>query len=187
MLWIAEDLVALDDKAKIILDTYLQTNKAFEKFASKYGVTDIYTDNNIKQLQQAIYLGLTLNPNRTSFDAVDRQGNLWELKSLNLESSKKEFSTSRHLTLEVLERYTQCNWAFSVYRQTDLESIYVMPSHALYSYFYKWDLDISRGKFLNNPKIPLRYVKEHGTEVYNRISDSVIDPIVALQAMEQIS
>ena len=46
MMWIAEGLVALDDKAKIIFDTYLQTNKSFEQFAGKYGITDIYTDNN---------------------------------------------------------------------------------------------------------------------------------------------
>lgn len=75
MMWIAEGLVALDDKAKIIFDTYLQTNKSFEQFAGKYGITDIYTDNNIKQLQQAIYLDLRLNNSRTSFDAVDREGN----------------------------------------------------------------------------------------------------------------
>lgn len=185
-MWIAEGLVALDDKAKIIFDTYLQTNKSFEQFAGKYGITDIYTDNNIKQLQQAIYLDLRLNNSRTSFDAVDREGNFWELKSLNINSSRKEFSTSRHLTLEILERYTQCFWAFSVYDQTELEAIYVMPSHSLYPYFYKWDIELEHGRYLNNPKIPLVYVREHGIKVYDRITDMIIDPIRALQNKEKI-
>lgn len=186
MMWIAEGLVALDDKAKIIFDTYLQTNKSFEQFAGKYGITDIYTDNNIKQLQQAIYLDLRLNNSRTSFDAFDREGNFWELKSLNINSSRKEFSTSRHLTLEILERYTQCFWAFSVYDQTELEAIYVMPSHSLYPYFYKWDIELERGRYLNNPKISLAYVREHGIKVYDRITDMILDPIRVLQNKEKV-
>ena len=61
-----------------------------------------------------------------------------------------------------------------------------MPSHSLYPYFYKWDIELERGRYLNNPKISLAYVREHGIKVYDRITDMILDPIRALQNKEKI-
>ena len=76
------------------LDTYLASNKSFEEFASQFGISDIYKDSNVKQLQQAIYLGLHFMSGRNSFDAIDDYGHPWELKSLNILNQKKVRKTN---------------------------------------------------------------------------------------------
>lgn len=166
------------------IDAFLQSNKLFEKFASRYGIHDIYQDGNIKQLQQSIYLGLSFNSGRTSFDATDADGNPWELKSLNVLNRNKTFTTCSLITDAVLDRYEQCYWAFSLYKNTTLISIFVMHPHQLSEYFNEWRNKIRNAVRLNNPKIPLSFVKRYGYEIYNAAQSSeVINPIIAVREL----
>ena len=177
-----EDWVVLDViKARCQLDEFLKSNYQFEKFAEQFGVTDIYKDSNVKQLQQAIYLGLSFNSSRNSSDAYDYFGNPWELKSLNALNTKSVFTTCNPMTHSILNRYRRCYWAFSVYENTQLQQIYVLEPDALAPYFNKWDARISAEQSLNNPKIKLSFVVEHGCQVYNvQQSLLVADPVQTL-------
>lgn len=159
------------------LDTYLASNKSFEEFASQFGISDIYKDSNVKQLQQAIYLGLHFISGRNSFDAIDDYGYPWELKSLNVLNQKKEFTTCNPMTKAVLDRYKTCRFAFSLYENTTLTCIYVMNPWQLTPYFDKWKNQLMVSPQLNNPKITLTFVREHGYKVYDaHRSPHVVNP-----------
>ena len=53
-------------------------------------------------------------------------------------------------------------------RGIEIERIYAMPPAALEPYFTKWEKkwNDEGGKDINNPKIPLAFVKEHGSQIF---------------------
>ena len=160
-------MVLLDFKNILQLEHYLQLNKPLEEFAAQYGITDIYSDNNIKQLQQTLYLGLDYASGRRLYDATDASGHKWELKSVDITGSKKSFTTCSYLSQAVLARYKECRFAFSVYQHTELQTIYVMESNDLAPYFHRWQNELQRKPYLNNPRIQLSYVQEFGHKVFD--------------------
>lgn len=160
-------MVLLDFKNILQLEHYLQLNKPLEEFAAQYGITDIYSDNNIKQLQQTLYLGLDYAAGRRLYDATDASGHKWELKSVDITGSKKSFTTCSHLSQAVLARYKECRFAFSVYHRTVLQAIYIMESDHLAPYFNKWQIELQSKPYLNNPRIQLSYVQKFGYKVFD--------------------
>lgn len=146
--------------------------------ASKYNINDIFQDNGAKVLQQLIYLNLKNLPGREGNDAISPSGTEWEMKSINLETSASGFSTNHHTNHEILEKYRKVSWAFSIYNGIKLESIYVMSAKMLEPLFEKWTNKLNEEKrdSLNNPKIPLKFVKENGLKVYPINPLNPIDP-----------
>ena len=175
-----EAWVQLDFNRVLQLEHFLYANKPLEDFAAEYGIADIYSDSNIKQLQQALYLGLTLNKSRASFDATDSEGIAWELKSLNVSGTRKEFTTCSRLSAPVLQRYKNCRFAFSIYENTLLKRIYVMDADFLLPYFLKWESILKGKECINNPKIHLSYVQDFGQIVFDREHSYWDDPIRVL-------
>ena len=166
---------------RILFDSYLKNNKEFEEFASTFGITNLYKDSNLQQLQQALYLGLHFCSDRQSADATDCLGDQWELKSLNLGSSHKGFSTANPMTQNIIDRYRKSNFAFSIYNGTTLTKIYVTSAEDLECYFERWKNDLQKGKVLNNPNISLSHVIKTGIKVYDcELSMYVDDPVLAL-------
>lgn len=142
-------------------------NKPLEEFAAQYGITDIYSDSNIKQLQQTLYLGLDYVAGRRLYDATDASGHKWELKSVDISGSKKSFTTCSRLSFAVLSRYKECRFAFSVYYRTELQAIYIMESDYLAPYFHRWHNELQCKPYLNNPRIQLSYVQKFGYKVFD--------------------
>ena len=174
-------------KERQVFDEYLQKNKEFEEFAKRFGISNLYKDSNLQQLQQALYLGLTFQPSRQSVDATDYNGHDWELKSLNINNQTKSFSTANPLTHNVIDRYRKCKFAFSLYDNTCLKKIYVMNPSDLECYFSKWEDSLRFKCFLNNPNISLRYVEQNGFLVYNSdFSPYVVDPVPLLNLIDEL-
>lgn len=156
------------------LDEFIVSNQKLEEFASQYGIKNIYQDSNLQQLQQALYLGLSFQPARQSNDAVDDYGCPWELKSLTLSKHIRGFSTSNPLSLKVLNRYRKCNFAFSIYENSLLSSIYIASPKQMKGIFDKFERRILTLGEPNNPKIPLDYVYRNAIKVYDKdFNDSV--------------
>src|SRR5262249_54421655 len=57
--------------------------KLLQQLADEYGIVDIFQDNGGKVLQLLIILGLKISPGREGNDAVDEEGNEYELKTTN--------------------------------------------------------------------------------------------------------
>ena len=140
-----------------------------QELAEKHGINDIFQDNGGKLLQVLLLTGLKDLPGREGNDAVDQYGNEYELKSVNIQLTKS-FSTHHHMNLTIIEKYRQVDWIFAVYEGIRLIAIYQLTPSDLEFYYSKWENQwhSDGGKDINNPKISLKYVEEHGRVLYEQ-------------------
>lgn len=131
--------------------------------AKEYGIADIFQDNGGKVLQVLIILGLKISPGHEGNDAVDDEGNEYELKTVNY-ALTTQVSTHHHLNKEIIDKYRKVKaWDFAIYEDIELWEIWEVPPSALEKLFRHWEAQIDqRGKEPNNPKIPLWYVQTGG-------------------------
>ena len=138
----------------------------FQALAAKHGIADIFQDNGGKLLQVLLLTELEVLPGREGNDAKDSDGNEYELKSVNVLLTKS-FSTHHHINPNIIAKYRQVNWIFAEYEGIKLLSIYKLTPKDLETYFTRWEAKWrDNRRDINNPKIPLRYVKGHGERIY---------------------
>ncbi|CAK0751906.1 Type-2 restriction enzyme PvuII [Gammaproteobacteria bacterium] len=139
----------------------------YQVLATKHGIDDIFQDNGGKLLQVLLLMGLKILPGREGNDAVDSAGREYELKSVNIELTKG-FSTHHHMNPTIIAKYQQVPWVFAIYRHIALQAVYLLEPADLEFFFTKWEKKwhADGGKDINNPKIPVTYVMEHGRLVY---------------------
>ncbi len=138
--------------------------RQYQQLAQEHGIGDIFQDNGGKLLQTLLILNLRNLPGREGNDAVDEEGNEYELKSVNTRLTR-QFSTHHHLNPRILQKYRAVHgWIFSVYEGIELQAIYQMTPDQLESYFADWESRWHEGggRDLNNPKIPLAFVERTG-------------------------
>lgn len=138
-----------------------------QELAEKHGINDIFQDNGGKLLQVLLITGLKILPGREGNDAKDSNGNEFELKSVNTLLTKS-FSTHHHMNPTIIEKYRRVDWIFAVYEGIKLLSIHQLTPQNLEPYYFKWitKWHSDGGKDINNPKIPLKFVLEHGRMIY---------------------
>lgn len=143
-----------------------------QKLASRHGIDDIFQDNGGKILQILLHTGLTILPGREGNDARDENGLEYELKSVNIRLTQS-FSTHHHMNPVIIAKYRQVDWLFAVYDGIELVEIYRMTPMQLQPHFTRWAKKWADdgNKDINNPKIPLKFVRATGTLVYS--ADSV--------------
>ena len=100
----------------------------------------------------------------------------WEMKSINLDTSASGFSTNHHTTHDIIAKYRQVPWSFSIYHGITLEEIYAMASKTLEPLYQKWEHMLQSATHLNNPKIPVAFVRKNGKKVYPIDPGNPIDP-----------
>lgn len=150
------------------LNAAFQGIHEMQKLANEYGINDILQDNGGKVLQVLILLGLKISPGREGNDAVDADGNEYELKTINRALNKNAgITTHHHLTKDILRKYRSVKaWYIALYEGVILQEIYKVPPILLEPLFQQWETKTeATGVPLNNPKIPMRYVKQ-GERVY---------------------
>jgi len=152
---------------KKILDELFPHIRQYQKLAEVHGINDIFQDNGGKLLQVLLITGLKVLPGREGNDAFDNEGKEYELKSLNILLTKS-FSTHHHMNPKIIEKYRQVDWIFAVYAGIELLSIYLLTPEDLEPFYKKWEnkWHTRGGRDINNPKIPLKYVQEHGLLIY---------------------
>jgi transcriptional regulator with XRE-family HTH domain len=138
------------------------------------GINDIFQDNGGKLLQVLLITGLKDLPGREGNDAVDSYGNEYELKSVNTLLTKG-FSTHHHMNPTIIEKYRRVDWIFAVYEGIEIIELYQLKPENLEFYYSKWETKwhADGGKDINNPKIPLKYVREHGQLLYRMGKDGI--------------
>lgn len=141
--------------------------RTYQHLAEKQGINDVFQDNGGKLLQVLLITGLIDLPGREGNDARDVTGKEYELKSVNTLLTKS-FSTHHHMNPVIIAKYRQVDWVFAVYEGIELTEIYLLTPADLAPYYDKWEAkwhDDGR-KDINNPKIPLKYVRENGRLIY---------------------
>jgi hypothetical protein len=150
------------------LEDVLRPIREMQQLATEYGINDIFQDNGGKVLQVCILLGLRFSGKREGNDAVDDDGNEYELKTVNRSlAPNRGITTHHHLNKQIIDKYRMVKaWYIAIYEGIDLVQIYRVEPSILEPLFQKWEMEIeTRGIELNNPKIPMRYVTQ-GKLVY---------------------
>lgn len=148
------------------LEALMPHVRDFQSLAREHGIDDVFQDNGGKILQMLLALGLQGIPGREGNDAVDAQGREYELKSVNIWLTAS-FSTNHHINVPIIEKYRQVEWVFALYEGIEMRRAYQMRADQLETYFSAWEAKwLETGKDINNPKIPLGFVMEHGELVY---------------------
>jgi len=141
--------------------------QAFQKLADQYGVTDIFADNGGKVVQLAVATGLDVVPGRLGPDYRDRMGNTYEVKTMNTSTKATGFSTNHHLTTDTIAKYRGRRWVFALYDNITLVEAYLLEPSDMEAVYQKWELALAGSRdHLNNPKIPVDFVRETGTIMY---------------------
>lgn len=148
--------------------------RKYQKLAMKHGVPDIFQDNGGKILQVCLILGLTVLRSRQGNDAIDADGNEYELKTVNLLRTD-QFTTHHHLNPVIIAEYRKVDWIFATYEGIELKEIFRLKPAGM-EYWYvrwaaKWHAD--GGKDINNPKVPLSYVRKHGELLYSGVGEKL--------------
>lgn len=149
------------------LQAMMPSIREFQRLASAHGIDDIFQDNGGKILQILLCTGLTILAGREGNDARDENGREYELKSVNIRLTQN-FSTHHHMNPQIIAKYRQVDWIFAVYDGIELVEIYLLTPSQIERYFERWTKKwIADGKKdINNPKIPLKFVREVGKLVY---------------------
>lgn len=152
------------------LERLLPAVREFQILASRHGIDDIFQDNGGKLLQTLILLDLKNLPGREGNDAVDADGLEYELKTVNVKLTSS-FSTHHHLNPKILAKYRQvAGWYFSTYEHIELTRIFFLTPEQLEPMFQKWENQWNANqRDINNPKIPLSFVRSHGRLVYPNV------------------
>lgn len=154
---------------------------SIEALAAKYGIEDIAQDNNLKLLQTLVYFDFDNQAGREGSDAIDRYGHDWELKTAN-ENLVSGFSTNHHTNHERIRQFREERWLFSIYRGIELREVYAMSPRTLEPYFVDWTNKVNAkaagmdNPHINNPKIPIKFVRANGIKVYPFNPNCPIDP-----------
>jgi len=143
--------------------------REYQKLAAKHGIGDVFQDNGGKLLQTLLILNMEGLGCREGNDCRDADGNEYELKSINILLTSG-VSTHHHLNPTILKKYRAVKaWYFSAYRGIELTEMWRVETTALEPWFKaqekKWRK--SGGRDINNPKIPLKFVREVGKLVYS--------------------
>ena len=146
--------------------------RLYQELARKHGIPDIFQDNGGKILQVCLILGLTVLKSREGNDAVDEDGLEYELKTVNL-SRTAQFTTHHHLNPAIIAKYRKVDWIFVTYEGIELKEIYLMKPLAMEHWYRKWEAKWHRdgGKDINNPKVPLTYVRRHGQLLHSSVGE----------------
>ena len=162
--------------------------RSYQKLALKHGIPDIFQDNGGKILQVCLVLGLRVLQSREGNDAVDENGNEYELKTVNLLRTN-QFTTHHHLNPVIIKKYRKVDWIFATYEAIELKEIFLLKPAAMEYWYKKWAAKwIGDGnKDINNPKVPLTYVRKQGTLLYTSVGEKLekklpIDPKSRAQA-----
>ncbi len=137
-------------------------------------INDIFQDNGGKLLQVLLITGLSDIAGREGNDAIDKNGNEYELKSVNALLTKS-FSTHHHMNPVIISKYRKVNWIFAIYEGIELKEIYELTPEQLEPYYMSWEAKWHKdgGKDINNPKIPLKYVRQVGKLLYKMEDDGI--------------
>lgn len=141
--------------------------REMQRLADEYGIADILQDNGGKVLQVLILLGLRASPGREGNDAIDAEGNEYELKTLNRSLNKNAgVTTHHHLNKDILKKYRSVKaWYIAIYEGIELMEIYKVSPAILEELFRKWEAKLEYQESINNPKIPMKLVRQ-GERVY---------------------
>jgi hypothetical protein len=148
--------------------------RKYQALAAKHGIDDIFQDNGGKILQLALILGIKVLPSREGNDAIDANGNEFELKTLNI-LKRSSFTTHHHMNPNIISKYRKVDWIFATYEAIELKEIFKLTPDQMEPLYKVWEAKwhADGGKDINNPKVPLRYVRANGVLLHSSVGTAL--------------
>jgi hypothetical protein len=163
------------------LESLMPAVREFQELATAHGIDDIFQDNGGKILQILLALNLKGIPGREGNDAIDVRGREYELKSVNIWLTSG-FSTNHHINIPIINKYRRARWVFAIYEGIDMRRAFYMSSKRLEVYFSAWEKKWNQDKKdINNPKIPLKFVFNHGECLFDDGKPLDLDAAAAIR------
>lgn len=163
------------------LEKLMPAVREYQSLATEHGIDDIFQDNGGKILQMLLALNLQGIAGREGNDAVDVEGREYELKSVNVWLTAG-FSTNHHINIPIIEKYREARWVFAVYEGIEMRRAFFVPSEDLEVYFSAWETKWdNEKKDINNPKVPLKFVIDHGDCLYDDGKPLDLDAAAAIR------
>ena len=162
------------------IDMLVGYGRALQDMAQVHGIHNVFDDNGYKDLLILTLFGLR-KLGRAGDDAVDAQGRQYETKTVARRSAagvRKEslgITTEHTMTLPNIQRYRNVFlWIVAVFDGAQPEAVWEISPRALEPFLALWEERLREtddtGRLvrdhLNNPKIPLKYIAEHGIKVW---------------------
>lgn len=155
---------------------------ALQQLATPKNIHNVFDDGGYKELILLTLFNLK-KLDREGDDAEDDQGRRYELKTVarmgprGRRKRSLSVTTEHTLTLSNVQRYRNTYlWIVAVFDQSNQEAIYEIAPASLEPYFARWEQALRRQEelhetggappHLNNPKISLPYVEQHGTRIW---------------------
>ena len=165
---------------KTSVDILWKQLHTLQEIAHEFGIDNIFQDNGAEILQQLIYLNMKAVPGREGNDGVDINGCEWEMKSLDISKGNAGITTNHHLNHAIIEKYRTVPWSVAIYDGIHLKKIYIIGNEQLRPMFEKWEEKLLTVESINNPKIPLAYIEEHGILIYQEGDEYPVDPMTVI-------
>jgi hypothetical protein len=146
-----------------------------EQAANAMGIYNVFDDGGYRDLLILRMFDLRRSPGRSGNDALGPDGEAYELKTVNLIDTRGQpkrgwpgVTTEHSLTRENVRRYREVrSWLVGVFRGNQPIVVYEVSASSLEAYFSKWEAEIRRRRRdLNNPKIPMGFIIDHGRVHY---------------------
>jgi hypothetical protein len=159
--------------------------------ATLKGIHNVFDDGGYKELLMLSLFNLQ-KLDRTGDDAADASGRQYEMKtvarvnSAGVRKSSLSITTEHTLTMKNITRYRGTFlWIVAVFNQASPEVVYEIPPSELEPFFARWEAKLAaQGQVegaapnhLNNPKIPLKFIAEHGVQVWPRIQGAPAEAV----------
>ena len=171
---------------KTSVDILWKQLHTLQEIAHEFGIDNIFQDNGAEILQQLIYLNMKAVPGREGNDGVDINGCEWEMKSLDISKGNAGITTNHHLNSAIIDKYRTVPWSVAIYDGIHLKKIYIIGNEQLQPLFIKWEEKLRTVESLNNPKIPLAYIEEHGILIYQEGDEYPIDPMTVIDTRQYV-
>ena len=164
------------------IEGIIEMGVALQVQATAHNIHNVFDDGGYKELLILTLFGLR-KLDREGDDAEDAQGRRYEIKTVARVSSRGarkrslSITTEHTLTIPNIQRYRRSGlWVIAVFDQAKPEAIYQIAPDKLEPYFAAWEQQLTRQEqlraagsappHLNNPKIPLWFVEQHGLRVW---------------------
>ena len=106
---------------------------------------------------------------------------------MDISKGNAGITTNHHLNAAIIEKYRTVPWSVAIYDGIHLQKIYVVGNEQLEPLFSRWEEQLQTVESINNPKIPLAYIEEHGIKIYQEGDPYPIDPMTVIDTQPYVS
>jgi Restriction endonuclease PvuII len=86
----------------------------------------------------------------------------------------------------IIKKYRKVDWIFSTYEDIELKEIFLLKPDAMEFWYERWGKKWKDdgNKDINNPKVPLSFVRKYGKQLYSSVGEDIDETIPAKPAKE---